>query len=165
MGERVQTGGCIAVEPWATIGLKVQARKASLLRTDPRPVIGLLLALAVTARARAADDNPSSSPPAAPQAGIADMVEQPDNAEMHVNFPPWARRNHITGKVVFRCVVAPDGALADCRILAEDPLGDGFGQATLNITQYWRFRPRTADGAPTAGAAFQRTVIWLPPPP
>lgn len=78
-------------------------------------------------------------------------------------YPERGLKNCHSGRTVVQCVVMPDGKLSNCAILSETPLGDGFGDATLQVTHLWRIRPYSADGKPTSGGVFRRTVVWMPP--
>ena len=71
-------------------------------------------------------------------------------------YPEPALSACAAGIVTIHCTMAADGRLADCKILSETPLGEGFGVATLTVSRLWKIRQR-------AGQAFQRRVIWLPP--
>jgi TonB family protein len=129
-----------------------------------RSLSGVLLALALAPGANAADQAASSSSPPQHTIRNADFAEQPDNNEMQRAFPVAALRSHVDGKATIRCMVERDATLVGCQILAEDPPGLGFGQATLNVAQHWKIRPMTVDGAPRTGGVFQRTVLWRLPP-
>jgi protein TonB len=95
----------------------------------------------------------------------ADFLRQPDNDDMADHYPARALRENVPGRATVRCTVTASGSLTSCEILSESPAGQGFGQATMEITHLWKVRPKTVDGSPTAGGTFQKTVAWVPPPP
>jgi TonB family protein len=80
------------------------------------------------------------------------------------SYPDGALKQCLSGQVTVRCVVTPGGELSGCTILSETPPGEGFGDATLDAAAQWRIRPVAADGTPTSGGVFQRTIVWKPPP-
>jgi TonB family protein len=124
---------------------------------------GAVLALALSTSARATGQiSPKASRPPVVSAG--DLSQRPNNYEMQANYPAQALSEHVGGRAQVRCIVASTGALVDCTIQSEEPTGQGFGQATLNITQFCTARPKTLDGTATQGAVFQMTVVWVPPP-
>jgi TonB family protein len=125
------------------------------------PVLALALSTSVRATGQI---SPTASRPPPPVISVGDLSQGPNNGEMQANYPAQALREHVGGRAQVRCIVDSTGALVDCTIQSEEPTGRGFGQATLNITQFWTVRPKTLDGTATQGAVFQKTVVWLPPP-
>ena len=88
-------------------------------------------------------------------------VAQSSDKEQY--YPAEPLKYCLSGRVQIQCMVMPDGKLTGCAILSETPPGKGFGDATLQVAHIWRIRPFSADGKPTSGGVFRRTVVWVPP--
>ena len=50
-----------------------------------------------------------------------------------------------------RCRIAADTRLEDCRVISERPAGQGFGQAALAVSAFFRFEPPTENGRTVEG--------------
>jgi len=57
------------------------------------------------------------------------------------------RRTGVFSRAVARCAVGDDGALTDCRVTRETPLGGGAGAALLSLVPKYRRAPPGTDGA------------------
>ncbi|MBA4805425.1 MAG: energy transducer TonB [Brevundimonas sp.] len=99
---------------------------------------------------------PPPAPPAPPRPSV---ITQPSwSRPVQPEFPERAQSRGIEeGSVEVSCTVRPDGSLANCQILNENPSGAGFGQAVLSATRRARVSPRTVDGA-AQGATVRWTV-------
>ena len=83
-------------------------------------------------------------------------------------YPLRELAERIEGRSSMECTVKDDGALTDCHVVSESPVGKGFGAATLRLASRFKMRPPTADGAPTAGGKVMIPLSWriaTPPPP
>lgn len=58
------------------------------------------------------------------------------------------------GSVTVECVVAQDRALSACIVISENPSGQGFGRAALDVAQ----RGRAPDGRGRAGDKVRLTT-------
>jgi TonB family protein len=108
-----------------------------------------------------AADVVSGPAPGRPDYGLpshtdADWLIRPTADDMARVYPSNARRHHIDGEVKLKCDADEDGYLSDCQVTAEQPAGQGFGNAALEITAYMRMRPATAYGIP------RRSEVSLP---
>lgn len=65
-------------------------------------------------------------------------------------WPAAARAARVTGKVKLECLITAKGAVEDCRVVSEDPPGQGFGAAALGLTPLFVFTPAIRAGAPVA---------------
>lgn len=72
-----------------------------------------------------------------------------------------------TARVVMGCQIKPDGALGDCMVESEEPIGHGLGVATLGISPAFRVSIWTNEGLPTIGARVTVPIRYeiLPPNP
>jgi TonB family protein len=103
----------------------------------------------------------------------AEDSSRPSGEFVIVN-PSWARsvapefperaisRGIRSGRVQLRCVSTPNGSLADCTVVSEDPAGAGFGQAALAAARRARLSPRTVDNA-APGSTVQFPVRFEAP--
>ena len=122
--------------------------------TEGRPIvvqIGFPIPVAI---------DPPTAPPAAAVLINVVWLEQPDARDFARLYPDRAEQETVSGRATMECIVAIDGRL-NCRITSEDPLGYGFGDATLNISREFRLAPETSDGQPTAGGRIRRTIRWV----
>lgn len=62
-------------------------------------------------------------------------------------YPEVARRVRVQGAVVIACTIAPDGRVADARVVSGPALLDA---AALDAVRQWRYRPTLVGGAPVA---------------
>ncbi len=67
-------------------------------------------------------------------------------------YPPAARKAHVSGKATVRCNVSAHGEINGCVVKAEDPLGQGFGEAAIKLVTRIGAKPGTRDGEPSDGA-------------
>jgi periplasmic protein TonB len=105
--------------------------------------------------------DPEPAPPAPVLTGIR-WLQQPDGDDYTDLYPSRAEQREMEGRVVIDCTVAADGRIA-CTVASEDPPGWGFGEATLRVSRRFRVAPQTADGTPTAGGTFRKTIRWQRP--
>lgn len=88
-----------------------------------------------------------------------DWLEIPSGDDMAAFYPARAARREISGKVTMVCKVKADGRLSDCRIAAETPKGEAFGQAALRLAPKFRMIPpddlRSNAGEVTIPIVFQ----------
>jgi TonB family protein len=76
----------------------------------------------------------------------------PGAADLMGVYPGQARRKGLSGTAKIGCAVTVEGKLDQCVVLEETPPNQGFGQAALRLSPYFRFQPRLVDGVPTGGA-------------
>jgi protein TonB len=65
-------------------------------------------------------------------------------------YPPIAQRSGIEGRVILELYIDRYGVIRDIRILQEDPLNRGFGEAAVNAFRGISGKPAEANGVPVA---------------
>ncbi|WP_394760482.1 TonB family protein [Phenylobacterium sp.] len=78
-------------------------------------------------------------------------------------YPATALAQGAGGVGVVECRVAGDGLLADCKILAEEPIGGPFGQAALQIASQFRMKSKTRSGETSAGRTIRLPMAFSMP--
>ena len=129
----------------------------------------LVLALAAAAPAWAAADSTERPPAApAPQAPSPraqrhlitnpDWLRKPGPDDFSNYYPKGAAFQRESGVADIECDVTAEGKLAGCVVTSEFPLGEGFGEAALKISKYFRMKSETVDGVPVGGGLFQTRI-------
>ncbi|MBC6980930.1 energy transducer TonB [Caulobacter sp. 17J80-11] len=111
--------------------------------------------------------DPSIPPPVVtpPRAEAPRMITAPQwaslpgYADLERFFPRDAQVFDVAGKATIECVVRADGALVNCAVLDENPVGWGFGAATVAAADAFRMRP-TVGGRSVEGARVRVPVRW-----
>lgn len=88
------------------------------------------------------------------------FVQHVPGAKMKAAFPKTAT---TSGKAILGCVAAKDGKLIDCKILKEDPAGQGFGEAALSVVGYERIKTEDETGASVEGRRVATRFEFLAP--
>jgi TonB family protein len=119
----------------------------------------LLLALLATglcvssAHAQDNDDGPKTG-------WRPDFVVHVPDSKMKAAFPKGAT---VTGKALLGCVAAKDGKLVDCKVVREDPVGQGFGAAALSVVGYERIKAKDDTGVSVEGRPVRTGFEFLAP--
>lgn len=66
---------------------------------------------------------------------------------------------HVAGSATIACTITSQGALRDCRVVAESPEGLGFGPAALALAPQFLMRPGLKNGQPVE-ATVRIPIIW-----
>jgi protein TonB len=98
-------------------------------------MLGVLAAMLIQAAA-------AEGAPPAPK----DWAHKPDPGLRY--YPERAQAERVEGVAVLDCGIAADGALKDCVIVSEDPLGWGFGPTALRLAMLFHMKPRANGSAP-----------------
>ena len=107
--------------------------------------------------------DPPPAPPNATRLSNLVWLDVPDADDYTRLYPSRAWAEDVGGQVTLDCIVNGDGRLS-CAVTAEDPIGYGFGDATLRAAREMRVARETSDGQPTAGGRVGRTVRWRTEP-
>jgi protein TonB len=118
----------------------------------------LLFVLALIAQP-AAD---AAAPPPAEQTFIVqpEWEKQPQGEDIMRLYPVDAVKTGASGQAVVQCDVLADGNLDHCLVVAEQPQGLGFGEASVQMAGLFKMRPVTADGASVDGAQVLIPLNW-----
>lgn len=77
-----------------------------------------------------------------------DWLKRPSAGDIQSVWPTEAFKRGAGGKATIGCTVTVQGMLRDCRVLAEEPAGAGFGNAALTLTRQFQMRPAMRGGEP-----------------
>jgi protein TonB len=87
-------------------------------------------------------------------------LHRPTPADVARFYPPRAIARNREGTASLDCLVGADGRLA-CTVVAEDPLGWGFGAAALQLARAYQMQPATRDGVPVEARYMLRVPFQL----
>jgi len=93
-----------------------------------------------------------------------DWLHQPSSDELRAAWPKDALAKGQGGRSVMQCEVEPQGTLAKCKVVSEEPAGQGFGTAALQLAPSMAFKPATQDGKPVAAAVSIPVAFQVPDP-
>ncbi|MDB5425896.1 MAG: hypothetical protein JWQ29_3312, partial [Phenylobacterium sp.] len=88
--------------------------------------------------------------------------EAPSYAAVAAAYPKKARANNLGGRATLDCQFTKEGRLTGCSTVAEEPRGQGFGDAAKALAKQFRAFATTSDGSPVSRAAIQLPVIFDP---
>jgi TonB family protein len=66
--------------------------------------------------------------------------------EIAAVYPAEAKKQGVEGRVFMACNVTRSGAVVDCKITSETPIGSGFGAAALKLAPKFRLTPKIRGG-------------------
>lgn len=82
-----------------------------------------------------------------PQGAGVRWARAPSGADIARYYPDAAMRNRIEGSATVHCSVIANGALTNCAIVSESPIGHDFGDALLKLSKLFRAETAAGDGS------------------
>jgi TonB family protein len=95
-----------------------------------------------------------------PVIGKAEWAGLPSGEETNAAFGKLAVAG--TTRVRLACTVQQGGSVSDCKVVTEDPAGQGVGQAALSLAPHFRLTTWTAEGLPTVGGTINIPLRYEP---
>lgn len=100
----------------------------------------------------------AEAPPPERLTGSVVYTQVPTGQDFARHYPARALSEKQEGRVVLDCIVQADQSLK-CAIATEDPVGYGFGSATMSLSGVFRIAAMH-EGAPTAGKRVALPIWW-----
>jgi protein TonB len=89
----------------------------------------------------------ASAPPAQPPAATSPPLTDTTVSSVTIT----KRKEDKIAHASIRCVVRTTGDLSDCKLVFEDPPGQGFGAAALKLSSRFHMKPALRNGQPVEG--------------
>ncbi|MFT4250948.1 MAG: TonB family protein [Caulobacter sp.] len=90
-------------------------------------------------------------------------LEKPDADDLARYYPADAAAAKAPGRALISCTVALDGRLENCRVVRQSDGPYAFGDAALQLSQFFRMQPKTIDGQAVAGGQVTIPIAFMVP--
>ncbi len=124
------------------------------------------LALVALVASTAAGAVWAANPAPAPEPAVItrpDWIEKPDANDLARYYPADAAAAKASGRALITCRVALDGRLENCAVVRQSDGPYAFGDAALQLSQFFRMQPKTIDGQPIAGGQVTIPIAFSVP--
>lgn len=92
------------------------------------------------------DGKARGGPSAAPPGFRPQWRRLPNRDELDRFYPRGARNRGVEGGALLECTLGVTGRVFNCRVVRETPPGEGFGEAAVALSRYFRITPRREKG-------------------
>lgn len=89
-----------------------------------------------------------------------DWEKRPRGDDFVRVYPAVAFRKGLSGRATLSCQLSVEGTLQRCAVVAESPVGVGFGQAALELAAQFRMKPQLVNGRPVGGATIRFPIVF-----
>ncbi|WP_454758620.1 energy transducer TonB [Caulobacter segnis] len=91
------------------------------------------------------------------------LAKEPSLEDIARYYPDRAQRLEVTGQATIVCTVSAKLTMEGCAVVSETPTAFGFGDSTLNLSRFYRLKPKTLDGASVVGEQVEISIDFTPP--
>lgn len=130
------------------------------LKQDGRPVNGGLVAIPIAWDLGGPPGRSTAGDGGRPYVINPIFLAAPTRAQVAAAYPAKARSGRAEGRAMLDCAVQPDGRLARCEAVTQEPRGGGFGAAAASLAS--AFRVALPEAAETRRLRVRVPVYFSP---